>query len=845
MTGLRVIRNEMEKAGYRPDAIATDYIFSDILSASADSRSIALAAFSHTPPSYRSAAIAAEATRGRDAAAIVGEYRSLGAPLLFVIDDAALAVTAWQVRAKGAPRLIVRSHIADLPGLFAAHRDEWAPLAIHRAKSIGQFDRSYQLDFVDLGLLPAIEGEIQVKLGRLLEATLAETLRARRGPTGEAIVDDRSMFRTTFRLLAAKVLNDRGHELASQWNPDDIDSVLDAISRYYRLPRFPQERAPEHRAIFAAAWDRLRAGINFRNISADDLAFVYEDTLVTPETRHYFGTHSTPRQLAEYIVGHLELWRHDPAQLRVYEPFAGAALFLVAALRQLRELLPAEWPDATRHQFLTERLGGDEIDAFAGEVAKLSLILADYPNANGWNIGEIDLLAAQTLAGRLSAQNVVLCNPPFSAFSPEEQARYPEMAARSVTKSGAILNVVLDQRPMALGFILPRAFIDERQFREQRKRIEALYREIELVSLPEGTFRTSGVEASALVARSPRDGDFGRSTSLTSTVVPARYRDEFLRLGAPVISRTSTRTASPQPSGDLWIRELDALWHYLADYPKLGSVFTMHRGIEWQGDQSQAASAEPKPGYSRGLHKANTVRPFYLEKPIWLDTRPERLRGWAIDFPWQKPKIVTNAIRLSRGPWRIAAAVDTYGLVCSQQLIGCWPVGVDPAALPAWAAVLNGPVANAFITDHCPAKGIRLSAMRALPVPPEPLTSTIPVIEEYRSLLSPADFCLGAEGEQKATALLNWIDSLVLKAYDLPPRLERELLEFFRAARRPTLHPWQHWLPDDFGPALPLNEYLSGDYSKMSGNWVLDVFTPLPPEEAALLRDYLHPAEQP
>jgi hypothetical protein len=832
----------MSKVGYRDDAIVADYAFSDILEAGASSRRIALAAFSHTPLSYRSAALGAEETCGRDAATIVAEYRSLGAPLLFLIDDD-IWVTAWQVRAKGPPGLIARSRVDELPALFAAHRNEWAPLAIHRAKSIGLFDRSYQLDFVDLGLLPAIEGEIQVKLGRLLEMTLAETLRARHGPTGEAIVDDRSMFRTTFRLLAAKVLNDRGHELASQWRSDDIDSVLDAISGYYRLPRFPQERAPEHRAIFAAAWDRLRAGINFRNISADDLAFVYENTLVTPETRRYFGTHSTPRQLAEYIVGHLELWRHEPSQLRIYEPFAGAALFLVAALRQLRDLLPPDWPDATRHQFVVERIGGDEIDAFAREVATLSLILADYPNANGWNIGEIDLLADQALRRRLSAPNVVLCNPPFSAFSAQEQARYPELAARSVTKSGAILNVVLDRCPMALGFILPRAFIDERQFREQRKRVETLYQEIELVSLPEGTFRTSGVEASVVVARSPRGGDFRRLTSLTSTVVPARHRDDFLRLGAPVISRTSTRMASSQLSGDLWIRELDALWHYLADYPRLGSIFAVHRGIEWQGDQRQAASAEPKAGYSLGVHNADSVHPFWLDAPVWLDTRPERLRR-AADLPWHRSKLIANAVRLSRGPWRMAAAVDAEGLVCSQQLFGCWLKSEGPGALQTWAAVLNGPVANAFVAVHSPANRIRISTMRSLPVPAILPTNTALLIEKYRSLFSPVNFHLGPEMEQIASALLSHIDTLVLKAYDLPPRLERELLEFFRGARRPTLHPWRHWLPDDFGPALPLYEYLSADYARMAGNWVLDVFTPLPPEEATLLRDYLGPAEQ-
>jgi type I restriction-modification system DNA methylase subunit len=118
---------------------------------------------------------------------------------------------------------------------------------------------------------------------------------------------------------------------------------------------------------------------------------VYENTLVTPEIRKAFGTHSTPRPVAEYMVNRLELWRHDPHDIRIYEPCAGAGLFLVAALRQLRELLPVDWTDEQRHKFLVQRITGDEIDPFAKEVATLSLILADYPNANGWNISELDL----------------------------------------------------------------------------------------------------------------------------------------------------------------------------------------------------------------------------------------------------------------------------------------------------------------------------------------------------------------------------------------------------------------------------------------------------------------------
>src|SRR4029079_8782285 len=95
-------------------------------------------------------------------------------PLLFVVEGDNVAV--WQVRTGIAPRAIATAHRDDLDALFSANRRDWNPESIHRAKSIGAFDRQYQLDFVDSGLLPAIEGEIHAKLDRLLNEALAEAI---------------------------------------------------------------------------------------------------------------------------------------------------------------------------------------------------------------------------------------------------------------------------------------------------------------------------------------------------------------------------------------------------------------------------------------------------------------------------------------------------------------------------------------------------------------------------------------------------------------------------------------------------------------------------------------------
>jgi hypothetical protein len=829
------LRTEIVKVGYGNSAVVENYVFSDVFAGVPGDRLVPLAAFTQTPPSYRNAAFGVIAPDTRDAETIVAEYRALGAPLLFLLSSD--TVTVWQVRSQQPPRVIAQAPLDNLAALFAEHRQDWNPSAIHRAKSIGAIDKNYQLDFVDAGLLPMVEGQVHAKLDRLIEQTLAETLRLYRR-RGNAQLDHRALFRATFRLLAAKVLQDRGHLLSKQWDPNDIDSVLETISQYYGLPRLADERADLHKRVFGAAWGQLRNGINFRNISSDDLAFVYENTLITPETRKHFGTHSTPRQVAEYVVSRLEFWRSSPEAPDIYEPFAGAGVFLVAALRHLRELLPPEWSDRQRHDFVVKRITGDELDVFACEVATLSLILADYPNANGWKVSERDLFADNTLTRRARQARITLCNPPFEAFTAEERASYPEMAARSTNKGAAVLNAILDAEPGGLGFVLPRAFLDEKQFQRERERVEELFAEIELVALPEGTFKHSTIESALLIARSPRELTVARSTTLRSSVVARRDRDRFLQFGQISESRSLSRPYNGE-RGHLWIRQLEPLWKYLDKRPRLGEVAELHRGIEWKDRQSEATSTSARAGYRRGFHNADSVRTFVLRQAVWMDTRPERLLYSAINLPWDRPKVIANAVRLSRGPWRLAAAIDSKGLVASQQLFGCWLKAEASYSLETVAAILNGPVANAFVTVHSPAKGIRVSTMRSLPLPVDVPNELPRLVADYIRLVTTSEFELGKTADSEAAFLLTQIDALILKAYELPPKLERELLELFRDAPRPTLHPWRHWLPADLSAAVPLHEYLSAEYTKVTSNWVADVFKALPEDEAELLRDYM------
>ena len=707
---------------------------------------------------------------------------------------------------------------------------------MHRAKSLYQNRPEYQLDFVDLGLIPAIEREVEEKLGRLLEHVIRELL-------GD--LDDEweeTAFRTTFRLLAAKILLDRGHPDALSWEKTSVNTVLAGIEDYYNLGRLsPTAKSSIPPRSIASAWQFLRGAISFRNISSDSLAFVYENTLVTADTRKRFGTHSTPRQVAEYVLTRLNLSRFALDELEIFEPFTGAGTFLVAALRRLRDLLPEELNGEQRHAFLVSRIRGAEIDSFAREVAALSLILADYPNANGWAISSTDLFQRAALARETARTKVVLCNPPWEDFNTPERAQYPEMAARSVSKPMAVLQTILEARPEALGFVLPRGFLRQSRYAVLRQQVADTYGKVELTSLPDRVFQRAGFEATILVACELRNSAEAGRTRLYSTTVEDRDRASFLATGHVTAERHRGRIVK---GGDLWIGILDELWEFLEDHPQLGSVADVYRGLQWR-QQKEAHSVVPKNGFEPGVFvPRRSLIQFEIVNTVYLDASPS-----SVLFPgpltrrWDKPKVLANVARLSRGPWRMTAGFDGTGLIASQGFFGIWSrdSNVPPEAIEG---ILNGPLANAFLTEHSSNQHFTNRLVKQLPLPKRgSLEHIAGAVRRYRKLqLSSHHPGLDSSGvDERQNKSLIEVDAEVLKAYDLPPRLERKLLEFFRGREhtRRVGHRFAGWLPGNFTAYIPLHEYLGPLLERNRGPWALEVFTPAPEEEVKRLKQYL------
>jgi hypothetical protein len=808
---LSTIRDGLQSIGYQDRLLINDYPFS------ADTeRIVDFAAFAIDPPSYRTACLGVTASASNDTATIK-QYQALGAPQILALDLHEGSARRWKTTASGDPKLIEHiDHISPeiLGRMIAEHEEEWKPSAILRAKSIGFQSGFYQSDIFDLGLIPVLDELVSQKLDDLLTRTIAASAHVYKEHHATPL-DYTTLFRLIFRLMTAKLLIDRRHPSASGWVELDAQAVIVQVEALY-FQNSSLETLLLDQRVADTAWQHLRSGFSLANISAIAISQVYETTLVSAEARREYRTHATPPQIAEYIVNNLPFHDLPQEERRVFEPFAGHAPFLIAALERLRALLPPTMSAEERHAYFVRMLSGFDLDTFARDAALFSLMHADYPNPNGWNILSGDAFALPDFRSLLSGANIVLGNPPYGSIEPRERPAYPDVKA--AYREVEALQRVLDVQPQMLGFVLPRTFIDGQSFRQARRFIDKHYDCVSLVELPSGIFLYSEVEPVLLLAH----GTTGRDRRRSSAKVSKTAYPQFIKSGA------LPTQVEWDPDGTLWHNpQLGSVWDALSFLPQLGSSIIIGRGVEFTDETSNFVSMTPREGFIPGVTVFSGQRqlePFVIRTHGYISDDPDTQRNNARLLPWDQPKVLANAIRLSRYAWRIAAAIDETGLAATQNFHGIWSNSEMP--LEVIASILNGPVANAFLSTYTSRRHNTIERIKQIPVPSlrsGPIERIRSYVHEYRAL---RNRWLEQEGddifEQQCRELLWQIDAELLRAYDLPPKLERMLLDFFDGKERPGPVAFDRYYPQDFKPTIPWHIYSSREFLAASARQTLN-----------------------
>ncbi|MCK4821069.1 hypothetical protein KA005_35220, partial [bacterium] len=467
----------------------------------------------------------------------------------------------------------------------------------------------------------------------------------------------------------------------------------------------------------------------------------------------------------------------------------------------------------------------------------LSLMLADYPNPDGWQIISQDIFASDVLKNQLKTSQIVLCNPPFEDFTPDEKNYYGSRVL-SVHKPFEILNRVMDNPPAMFGFVLPKSAIMGGRYNDLQDRIARAYKNIETIALPDRIFAFSDQET-MLVLASDRNKATKTNVFVRTFWIRENDRRPLLETGqlpegiSKVINRSTHREFI-----SLRNVPLNEIWNYLKNHPRLEAIADFHQGIWWnvslEKNRNSLISSKPNSGFRKGLDTVQgKIEGYNVQRFVYLNMDEQYRRTTAHSFPWDKPKVIANSRRISRGPWRIVGCPDSSGFICTKNFMGIWPN--KDINIEVLSALINSPLVNAalYLKGYGRDNSIRILEQIPIPLPGAIDTERITQFVKYYGKLR-SGFKRGSATTpiiQKCIQTLMEIDSLILKAYDLPPRLERKLLEFFRGYARAVPFDFPEYYPEDFRPCIPLHKYLEMDLKQASAGELLKRITPLDSED--------------
>jgi len=785
-----------------------------------------LAAFAYDPPDVRSACIVVAHANGDAPEEVVCSYRETGAPIVFLCRSNTLQ---WWQQAREKPLMEEEVSARELNPFFAAHQQDFTPEQVYNAKTRAVFDSQQQLGFVDIGLLPLVEQEIGKKLTGLISRSVkAVARRLALHRLQEDAVQDQwlQVFRSVFWLIAAKILRDKNVNRFRDLDLCEVAETFTRLSKHYGQDG--EHLGPRQIAALSPAAREVSQFARLDHVTTESLAYVYESALVPKRLRKWLGIHSTPTYLVDYIVWNLLPWIEQipVANCHVLEPACGHGAFLVSAMRALRELLPKRYSQpGTRHRYFQKRLHGVEQDAFAVEIARLSLTLADIPNPDGWDLQCQDMFQSCVLEREARRAMILLANPPFEDFKGAEKEAYPQR--QYVNKATEMLARTLPQlRPGAVfGLVVPRGFLHEQNASPVRKMLLNRFELREICLFPDKVFRFSDSESAILLGRraKARKGALRRLKYGRVRDQPRDVRSFQQRYAVSSQEEVPQNRFCTPPQYNLQLPELSRLWGWCEGYGKLDDIARIGQGLSYErADQlppgTQLVSEYAFPGSVPGFAQWSTGLHIHEEPPqVQMSVDPDHIQRPRSGTETGTPQAVLNYSPVSRGPWRVVAFIDRVGRALTSSFMAIRPRSRRYPLEFFWA-LCNSPFANAYVYTNTGKRVVGKGIIAQLPLPSLSFLAISRVVSAARAYLdamaSPEPLAPKPQRET-AHALLMRMDAEVLRLYDLPPRLERELLDLFAGHERPGVPPgFDRYFPEDFEPCFSLHEYLSQEFQQ-------------------------------
>lgn len=643
---------------------------------------------------------------GRRQQAAVEAARALAAPVLVEMGDASARLLA--VQSVGEPRLIQDVPYAELDSV-RAHRERLGPIALLESK-VGRGQLS--LLPLDVSLLTSArsrtEEYLTPRVERALEAAVEITagtlLEVRGSPAAER--HHQQAARLVVGALTALVLRDK--EGLEDLSPGGLVDV--SQQRFAEYFNWMQSANSLELSAFQSLVSVLGEGVNYRGLDPRLLSKIYETTLVSDLQRRQLGTHYTPPELARRMMETLPIEYLRPEDRVVMDPTCGSGGLLLAAHDRLRNLQPQSWPLTTSHADLTAHLRGFDADAFAVELARLSLLLHALPAGNGWQVEQADVLS-QRLAPS-ERPNVIVANPPWGNTNMHE-------SHRRETADAFLRWMIRSLRPGGfLSVVLPVGWLNSRASSEVRDELSRSCDLFEVWRLPEATFESARMAPAVIFAQKKEQRSDLSGGRLLKRVVRGASLSSFYMTG-----KGEETLLLPPNEGQPMPMLAGPITSALLGRPDTSVLADAARIVT--GPQPEAGLTgrdRTDPAIVPFLRNAKSVAAFddVSSGEIIGVAFPEDLQSGSRrgEEGLRKRKVVVSAARSAENPWRLKPLLDQEGVLVRNSLQMVIPHDfADDDSLYGLLAVLGSAFAATWIDESVSGRNISTRHLSQLPIP--------------------------------------------------------------------------------------------------------------------------------
>jgi hypothetical protein len=379
------------------------------------------------------------------------------------------------------------------------------------------------------------------------------------------------------------------------------------------------------------------------------------------------------------------------------------------------------------------------------------------------------------------------------------------------------------------GVVVPQGILHNTEAREVRALLLKDFDIREICLFADKVFEEGDAETAVILGR--RRAGVGRSSS--SPVIFRRVREDSIPRFAESYRADAEYSVSPDELGadnekSLRLSDLPEVWEYLSRNPVLTSVADVGQGfsfaesglIEKARERGRQRVSDAVPAYLTGV---NALSIWQLPENVWLSPTRSPVLTWRSGSYTGKPQVLINYSPVMRGPWRIKALLDENGHAVTNTYTTVRPRHVEPSAICLWG-LLNSPLTNAYVYCNSLKRHIYDSLIASLPLPWELHDHVTPIAAAAQAYLrlvrEPEQFALWGGNESAIREALLEMDAAVMRAYALPVRLERAVLDLFRLPpsnkkrrrRKGVSCTFGDYFPANFKSQVPLHKYISSDY---------------------------------